>query len=122
MEQSFCRLDRNYHTCKSRLCCCRFITGSYDRTCKIWDTSSGEELHTLEGHRNVVYAIAFNNPYGLVHVVIIQRLGTFLFCAFKDFPPQKKKRGKVFDMSPFMFRPRIFLLKKDFGYKNYKML
>ncbi|KAL4648508.1 dynein assembly factor with WDR repeat domains 1 isoform X1 [Arapaima gigas] len=42
----------------------RFITGSYDRTCKIWDTISGEELHTLEGHRNVVYAVAFNNPYG----------------------------------------------------------
>lgn len=42
----------------------RFITGSYDRTCKVWDTESGEELRTLEGHRNVVYAIAFNNPYG----------------------------------------------------------
>jgi WD40 repeat protein len=42
----------------------RFITGSYDRTCKVWDTASGEELHTLEGHKNVVYAIAFNNPYG----------------------------------------------------------
>ncbi|CAF4645033.1 unnamed protein product [Rotaria socialis] len=41
-----------------------FITGSYDRTCKVWDTASGEELHTLEGHKNVVYAIAFNNPYG----------------------------------------------------------
>uniref|UniRef100_A0A672R9L4 Uncharacterized protein n=1 Tax=Sinocyclocheilus grahami TaxID=75366 RepID=A0A672R9L4_SINGR len=44
-----------------------FITGSYDRTCKIWDTASGEELHTLEGHRNVVYAIAFNNPYGMAY-------------------------------------------------------
>merc|ERR1712070_549859 len=42
----------------------RFITGSYDRTCKVWDTNTGEELLTLEGHRNVVYAIAFNNPYG----------------------------------------------------------
>lgn len=42
----------------------RFITGSYDRSCKVWDTSTGEELHVLEGHRNVVYAIAFNNPYG----------------------------------------------------------
>jgi len=41
-----------------------FITGSYDRTCKVWDTATGEELQTLEGHRNVVYAIAFNNPYG----------------------------------------------------------
>ena len=25
---------------------------------------TGEELLTLEGHKNVVYAIAFNNPYG----------------------------------------------------------
>ncbi|OCT81087.1 hypothetical protein XELAEV_18027900mg [Xenopus laevis] len=41
-----------------------FITGSYDRTCKVWDTASGEELHTLEGHHNAVYAIQFNNPYG----------------------------------------------------------
>lgn len=42
----------------------KFITGSYDRTCKIWDSKSGEELHTLEGHKNVVYCIAFNNPFG----------------------------------------------------------
>jgi hypothetical protein len=42
----------------------RFITGSYDRTCKLWNTLTGEELLTLEGHKNVVYAIAFNNPYG----------------------------------------------------------
>uniref|UniRef100_A0A8C5L762 Dynein assembly factor with WDR repeat domains 1 n=1 Tax=Jaculus jaculus TaxID=51337 RepID=A0A8C5L762_JACJA len=47
-----------------------FITGSYDRTCKVWDMASGEELHTLEGHKNVVYAIAFNNPYGRVHTLI----------------------------------------------------
>ncbi|EPY82329.1 hypothetical protein CB1_000661002 [Camelus ferus] len=46
------------------------IFGSYDRTCKLWDTASGEELHTLEGHRNVVYAIAFNNPYGKVCTLI----------------------------------------------------
>lgn len=42
----------------------KFITGSYDRTCKVWNTNTGEEIHTLEGHKNVVYAIAFNNPYG----------------------------------------------------------
>lgn len=42
----------------------RFITGSYDRTCKIWDTHSGEELFSLEGHKNVVYCLAFNNPFG----------------------------------------------------------
>lgn len=42
----------------------RFITGSYDRTCKVWDTESGEDVLTLEGHKNVVYCIAFNNPFG----------------------------------------------------------
>uniref|UniRef100_A0A674C5E8 Uncharacterized protein n=1 Tax=Salmo trutta TaxID=8032 RepID=A0A674C5E8_SALTR len=34
-----------------------FGCSSYDRTCKIWDTASGEELHTLEGRRYVVYGI-----------------------------------------------------------------
>ena len=30
----------------------------------MWDTASGEETHTLEGHKNVVYAVAFNNTFG----------------------------------------------------------
>ena len=46
----------------------RFITGSYDRTCKVWNTNTGEEMLSLDdpeiGHKNVVYAIAFNNPFG----------------------------------------------------------
>lgn len=42
----------------------RFITGSYDRTCRLFDTEAGDEKLVLEGHKNVVYAIAFNNPYG----------------------------------------------------------
>ncbi|CAG9796847.1 unnamed protein product [Diatraea saccharalis] len=40
----------------------RCITGSYDRTCKVWDVDSGKELKTLEGHQNVVYSVAFNFP------------------------------------------------------------
>ena len=60
-----------------------FITGSYDRTCKVWDTLSGEELFTLEGHRNVVYAIGYNNPFGYVHAWCItilpaRKVGAFL--------------------------------------------
>lgn len=58
----------------------KFITGSYDRTCKVWNTISGDELLTLEGHRNVVYAIAFNNPYG--DKIITGSFGKF--CAFKS--------------------------------------
>jgi dynein assembly factor with WDR repeat domains 1 len=42
----------------------QFLTGSYDRTCKIWDTMTGKEVVSLEGHKNVVYAVAFNNPFG----------------------------------------------------------
>jgi WD40 repeat protein len=42
----------------------RFITGSYDRTCKVWNTLTGDELLSLEGHKNVVYCMAFNNPFG----------------------------------------------------------
>ena len=30
----------------------------------MWNTNTAEELLSLEGHKNVVYAIAFNNPYG----------------------------------------------------------
>uniref|UniRef100_A0A3B3HJD7 Dynein assembly factor with WDR repeat domains 1 n=1 Tax=Oryzias latipes TaxID=8090 RepID=A0A3B3HJD7_ORYLA len=42
----------------------RFITGSYDRRCRVWDTTSGQQLLSLEGHTNIVAAVAFNIPYG----------------------------------------------------------
>lgn len=44
----------------------RCLTGSYDRTCKVWDIDSGTELLTLEGHKNVVYTVSFNNPISYV--------------------------------------------------------
>ena len=40
------------------------MTSYTKRSCKIWDTEGGKEIHVLEGHTNVVYAVAFNNPYG----------------------------------------------------------
>ncbi|CAD1477614.1 unnamed protein product, partial [Heterotrigona itama] len=43
----------------------RCLTGSYDRTCKVWDIDSGAELLTLEGHKNVVYTVSFNNPISI---------------------------------------------------------
>lgn len=42
----------------------KFITGSYDRTCKVWDTVTGQELLSLDEHSNVVYTMSFNTPYG----------------------------------------------------------
>jgi WD40 repeat protein len=47
----------------------RFITGSYDRTCKVWNTITGDELLSLEGHKNVVYCMAFNNPFGYIELL-----------------------------------------------------
>jgi dynein assembly factor with WDR repeat domains 1 len=41
----------------------RFITGSHDRTCKIFNSESGKEMLSLNGHSNSVYCLAFNNPY-----------------------------------------------------------
>ena len=41
----------------------KFITGSYDQTCIIWDTATGQTLQKLKGHKNVVYSISFNLPY-----------------------------------------------------------
>ncbi len=38
----------------------RVITGSQDKTLKLWDVSSGAELRTLEGHTGPVSAVAFS--------------------------------------------------------------
>lgn len=77
----------------------RFITASYDRTCKVrstptyppnlsrraasthaqpgtcwlactqvWDTHTGQELHTLEGHKNVVSWLSLRSSDGAVEL------------------------------------------------------
>jgi dynein assembly factor with WDR repeat domains 1 len=38
------------------------ITGSYDRTCRIWNVETGDEMNVLKGHENVVFSVAFNYP------------------------------------------------------------
>ncbi|KAF4522564.1 hypothetical protein B566_EDAN012855 [Ephemera danica] len=42
----------------------RCATGSYDRTCRIWNIENGEEVACLQGHRSVVFSIAFSFPLG----------------------------------------------------------
>ena len=44
----------------------KFVTASYDRTAKIFDTATATMTHALTGHRNVVYAVAFNHPFGTI--------------------------------------------------------
>jgi WD40 repeat protein/tRNA A-37 threonylcarbamoyl transferase component Bud32 len=38
----------------------RIVTGSFDRTAKVWDASSGKELFTLRGHSAQVRWVAFS--------------------------------------------------------------
>lgn len=38
-----------------------FATSSYDRTCKIWDSNSGNLVTTLSGHRNAVFCLNFSH-------------------------------------------------------------
>ena len=37
------------------------ITGSIDRTCKIWDVKSGQLLNTLRGHNDEILDVSFNS-------------------------------------------------------------
>ncbi len=38
----------------------RLVTGSFDRTARIWDAATGKQLGLLEGHENTVTAVAFS--------------------------------------------------------------
>ena len=60
----FCPPVRPPSSLTAPLSLCLSVSLSFSHLPQIWDTYSGEEIHTLEGHKNVVYAIAFNNPFG----------------------------------------------------------
>ena len=38
----------------------RIASGSQDRTIRLWDASTGEELHTLKGHTSLVLSVSFS--------------------------------------------------------------
>ena len=38
----------------------RIVSGSRDKTLKIWDANTGKELQTLKGHTSYVYSVAFS--------------------------------------------------------------
>lgn len=38
------------------------ITGSYDRTCRLWNVDAAIETAVLQGHENAVFSVAFNYP------------------------------------------------------------
>jgi WD40 repeat protein len=38
----------------------RLVTGSWDKTVRVWNVQAGECTHTLEGHTSPVRCVAFN--------------------------------------------------------------
>ena len=38
----------------------RILTGSWDRTAKLWDAASGRDVLTLKGHSGPVLSVAFS--------------------------------------------------------------
>jgi WD40 repeat protein len=36
------------------------VSGSYDRTVRLWDPATGAALQTLKGHTNAVNSVAFS--------------------------------------------------------------
>lgn len=42
--------------------CSRCVTGSYDRTARLWDVETGTERFILQGHQNAVFAVEYNFP------------------------------------------------------------
>jgi dynein assembly factor with WDR repeat domains 1 len=43
----------------------KIVTGSFDRTAKIWDAKTGQRLHTLKGHKMEIVCLSFD-PHGLL--------------------------------------------------------
>ena len=40
----------------------RLVSGSYDKSVKIWDVNAGRLLQTLGGHTDAVYSVVYNSP------------------------------------------------------------
>ena len=36
------------------------LSGSNDKTVRLWEVASGRALHTFQGHTSYVYCVAFN--------------------------------------------------------------
>lgn len=43
----------------------KIVTGSFDKTAKIWDANNGKLLHTLHGHQYEIVCLSFD-PQGML--------------------------------------------------------
>lgn len=38
----------------------QIVTGSFDKTARLWDANTGQCIHTLKGHHTEIVCVAFN--------------------------------------------------------------
>jgi len=38
----------------------KIVTGSFDKTCKLWDANTGQLYYTLRGHSTEIVCLSFN--------------------------------------------------------------
>ena len=50
----------------------QIVTGSFDKTAKLWDSETGQLLHTLRGHTTEIVCLAFD-PHGAVVATVTKR-------------------------------------------------
>lgn len=48
-----------------KTCSDKIVTGSFDRTAKIWDANTGQRYHTLKGHKMEIVCLGFD-PHGML--------------------------------------------------------
>jgi WD40 repeat protein len=46
------------------------VSGSRDKTVRVWDAVTGKEVQKLEGHSGTVYSVAFS-PVGGVELLLV---------------------------------------------------
>jgi WD40 repeat protein len=46
------------------------VSGSYDKTVRVWDAATGKEVQKLEGHWGLVGSVAFS-PVGGVELLLV---------------------------------------------------
>ena len=63
----------------------RVVSGSFDKTVKVWNVETGEPLHTLHGHSPHVNSVAM---YGSLVVIVDDSRETVAFWSIADASPR----------------------------------
>src|SRR5205823_5854233 len=80
----------------------RLASGSSDRTIKIWDTETGQELRSLQGHTDVVGSVAFTSDG--TQLASWSHDGTIRFWDARPWTPELRRQYEAIGLVEFLFR------------------